>query len=339
MMFRRRGIAAIILISCTWISAARAAEEQSFYANRNIDLLVSAEPGTGYDLYARLIAKYLPSHLPGLPHVTVKQMMGAGGVVATNYLANIAPKDGTVIAAVQNTVPFQSLVSPVGIQFNPAELGYLGSANSEVALVFTWMTSPTKTFDDLLQRDTIMGAVNSSISSTYSRALNRLAGTRIHMITGYQGAGQALLAVENGELEGYPAIFWSTLKVTKPEWLERKKINLLVQMALKKHPEVQEVPLIMDRITDPDAAAAMKVILAPQVSGRPFIAPPGLPHERITALQRAFDETMRDPILLAEARRQNIELNLVGGAAILDLIRSIYGMNSLVLDRARELMQ
>ena len=312
---------------------------EAFYANKTIDMLVGSEPGSGYDLYARLIAKYLPKHVPGNPRVAVKQMMGAGGVIATNYLANIAPKDGTVIAQVQNTVPFQPLVSNLGIQFKPSELGYIGSANSEVALVFSWATSQTKNFEDLRRRETIMGAVNSSISSTYARALNRLAGTRIRIVTGYQGAGQALLALENGEVEGYPAIFWSTLKVTKAEWLTNHKINLLVQMALAKHDEIPDVPLIMDIVKDKEDAAAMKAILAPQVGGRPFLAPPNLPPERLQALRTAFADTMRDPELIAEAAERKIELHHTSGEEMAALVREVYGMRPETLERARELMQ
>jgi tripartite-type tricarboxylate transporter receptor subunit TctC len=330
------------MIACLAI-VGTAAHAQSgveqFYAGKTIDMLVGSEPGSGYDTYARLIARYLPKHMPGNPKVTVKQMMGAGGVIATNYLANIAPKDGTVISQVQNTVPFQPMVSTTGIQFKPEEMGYIGSANSEVTLVFTWHTSATKTFDDLRRRETIMGAVNSSISSTYARALNRLAGTRIKSVTGYAGAGQALLALENGETEGYPAIFWSTLKATKADWLEHKRINLLVQLALQKHVELPDVPLIMDYLKDAESAEAMKAILAPQVGGRPFMAPPNLPPERLAALRKGFAETMRDPELQAEARDRKLELFLTSGEDLSTLVKEIYGLKAETLAKARELMQ
>ena len=318
---------------------ARAQTPNTFYANKTIDMLVGSEPGTGYDLYARLIAKYLPRHIAGNPRIAVKQMMGAGGLVATNYLANIAPKDGTVIAQVQNTVPFQPLVSDLGVQFKPEALNYLGSANSEVALVFTWATSPTQTFVDLRTRETIMGAVNNSISSTYARALNRLAGAHIRIVTGYQGAGQALLAMENGETEGYPAIFWSTLKVTKSEWLKAGKIRLLAQMALKKHDELPDVPLVMDLVKDAGDAAALKAILAPQVGGRPFVAPPDLPPERLAQLRKAFADTMLDAELLAEAREHRIELHYTSGEEIAGLVKDVYALSPATLERARELMQ
>jgi tripartite-type tricarboxylate transporter receptor subunit TctC len=332
---------ALACLAAAWCHEALHAQTNAepFYAGKTIDMLVGSEAGSGYDTYARLVARYLPKHIAGHPKVTVKQMMGAGGVIATNYLANIAPKDGTVISQVQNTVPFQPLVSPTGIQFTPTDLGYIGSANSEVTLVFTWGTSPTKTIDDLLRRETIMGAVNSSISSTYARALNRLANTKIKIVTGYAGAGQALLAMENGETEGYPAIFWSTLKATKPDWLTHKRINLLVQLALAKHAELPDVPLVMDYLKDPQSAAAMRVILAPQVGGRPFMAPPNLPGERLVQLREAFAKTMRDPELLAEAKARQIELSYTSGEELSKLVQEVYGMPAATLERARDLMR
>lgn len=331
----------LVILASAWSSKPLHAQSSPdpFYAGKTIDLLVGSEAGSGYDTYARLVARYLPKHIPGHPKVTVKQMVGAGGVIATNYLANIAPKDGTVISQVQNTVPFQPLVSPTGIQFKPTELGYIGSANSEVTLVFTWGTSPTKTFDDLRRRETIMGAVNSSISSTYARALNRLADTKIKIVTGYAGAGQAMLAMENGETEGYPAIFWSTLKATKADWVAHKRINLLVQLALEKHAELPDVPLVMDYLHDANSAAAMRVILAPQVGGRPFMAPPNLPPERLAVLRKAFADTMQDSDLLAEAKMRQIELSYTSGDDLAKLIREVYAMPAETLARARDLMR
>lgn len=334
------GCALACLMTLWWQAAGPAqASPDAFFAGKTIDMLVGSEAGSGYDTYARLVARHLSKHIPGQPRVTVKQMVGAGGVIATNYLANIAPRDGTVISQVQNTVPFQPLVSQTGIQFKPTDLGYLGSANSEVTLVFTWATSPTKTFADLKTRETIMGAVNSSISSTYARALNRLAGTKIKIVTGYAGAGQALLAMENGEIEGYPAIFWSTLKATKADWIAHRRIHLLVQLALQKHAELPDVPLVMDDLKDPASAAAMRVILAPQVGGRPFIAPPNLPPERLALLRKAFMDTMRDPELRAEAKAQKLELSPTSGEDLAKLVREIYALPPETLARARELMR
>ena len=334
------GRAAVTLFLCLMGAAsAQAQSVESFYKGRTIEMLVGSEVGSGYDAYARLVAVHFGKHIPGRPNVIVKQMVGAGGIVATNYLAKVAPKDGSVIAQVQNTVPFQPLIAPGGEQFDATTLGYIGSANSEVALAFTWSTSPTRTLADLRQRETIMAGVIGSISANYAYALSDLVGAKIKLITGYAGAGQSMLALERGEIEGYPALFWSTFKSTKPEWLAQNKVNLLVQLALKKHPELPDVPLIFDILKTPEDRAAAELLLAPQLAGRPFIAPPGVAAERLTALRQAFDETLRDPDFLAEAARRNLEVQLVGGEEIAQVVARAYASSPEVIKRVRAMSE
>ena len=315
--------------------AAQAQTVEGFYKGRTIEMLVGSEVGSGYDAYARLVANHFGKHIPGRPGFIVKQMVGAGGIIATNHLAKIAPKDGSVIAQVQNTVPFQPLVTPGGEQFDATKLGYIGSANSEVALAFTWHASATKTMADLRQRETIMAGVIGSISANYAYALNDLTGAKIKLITGYAGAGQSMLALERGEIEGYPALFWSTFKSTKPEWLAQKKVNLLVQLALKKHPELPDVPLIFDFLEKADDRAAAELLLAPQLAGRPFIAPPNLPADRLKALQKAFEDMMRDPDFIAEAGKRNMEAQLVSGEEIADVVKRAYASSPEVIKKVR----
>jgi len=319
------------------LSGAQAQDPDAFYKGRTIDMIVGSEAGSGYDAYARLVAAYLGKQIPGRPGILVKQMVGAGGIVATNYLARIAPRDGTTIAQVQNTVPFQPLIAPGGEQFDATKLGYIGSANSEVALAFTWATSQTATFEDLRQRETIMAGVIGSISANYARALTDLAGAKIRLITGYAGAGQAMLALEKGEIEGYPALFWSTFKSTKPDWIAQKKVHLLVQLALRKHPELPDVPLIFDVLHNTGDRAAAELLLAPQLAGRPFIAPPGLHPERLALLQRAFAAMMKDADFLAEAARRNLEVQATSGEEIAAVVARAYASPPDVIARVRRI--
>ncbi len=332
----RRAFAWIAVCSAL-MGAAQAQEPDAFYKGRTLDMFVGSEAGSGYDAYARLVAAHLPKQIPGRPHILVKQMVGAGGIVATNYLARIAPRDGTAIGQVQNTVPFQPLVAPGGEQFDATKLGYIGSANSEVALAFTWHTSPTASLEDLRQRETIMAGVIGSISANYARALTDLAGAKIRLITGYAGAGQAMLALEKGEIDGYPALFWSTFKSTKPDWLAQKKVHLLVQLALKKHPELPDVPLIFDVLHNSADRAAAELLLAPQLAGRPFITPPGLAPERLALLQRAFAQMMNDPDFLAEAARRNMEVQFTSGEEIADVVARAYASPAEVIARVRRI--
>jgi len=321
------------------VNAGQAQSPEAFYKGKTIDMLVGSEAGSGYDAYARLVANHYGKQIPGRPNIIVKQMVGAGGIVATNYLAKIATKDGSVIGQVQNTVPFQPLIAPGGEQFDATKLGYIGSANSEVALAFTWHTSPTKTLADLKARETIMAGVIGSISANYAYAMTDLTGAKIRLITGYAGAGQSMLALERGEIEGYPALFWSTFKTTKPEWIAQKKVNFLVQLALKKHPELPDVPLIFDDLDKADDRAAAELLLAPQLAGRPFITPPDIPKDRLVALRAAFDAMMADADFQADAAKRNMEVQLVTGEDIAAVVVRAYSARPDIVSRVRKMSE
>ena len=336
---RCMGAALAFLVGCTLIGSGRAMAQagEPFYKGKTIDMLVGSEAGSGYDAYARLVAHHYGKQIPGRPNFVVKNMVGAGGIVVTNHLARIAAKDGTVIAQVQNTVPFQPLTAPGGEQFDATKLGYIGSANSEVALAFTWATSPTKSLADLQKRETIMAGVIGSISANYAHALIDLTGAKIRLITGYAGAGQSMLALERGEIEGYPALFWSTFKTTTPDWIEQKKVHLLVQMALKKHPELPDVPLIFDRLHRAEDRAAAELLLAPLLAGRPFIAPPGIPADRLAILRKAFVATLEDAEFRADAAKRNMEIQIVTGEEIAAVVARAYASTPDIVARVRRM--
>jgi tripartite-type tricarboxylate transporter receptor subunit TctC len=317
----------------------RAASVEDFYRGKSVDMIIASEVGGGYDVYARLVATFLEKHMPGHPHFVPKQMVGAGGMIATNYLANVAAKDGSVIAQVQNTIPFQPLLAPKGVRFDAVKLGYIGSANSETSVAFVWHTSSVKNFAQLQQHETLMAGVNRSISAQYAQAMNELAGAKIKIITGYAGATQSMLAVERGEVDGYPAIFWSTLKATKPDWLKQNSIRILVQMALKKNPELPDVPLIFDYIKNDTDRRVAELLLAPLLGGRPFIAPPGIPAERLAALRAAFTATMHDPDFLAEAAKHALEIQYVSGEELAAIVTKAAQSPPEIVDHVRAIYE
>ncbi len=337
MSVARLALSLSCLALCSQLATAQTPE--AFYKGKIIDMMVGSEAGSGYDAYARLVAAHLGKQIPGRPNIVVKQMIGAGGIVATNFLAKIAPKDGSVIGQVQNTVAFQPLVAPGGEQFDATKLGYIGSANSEVALAFTWHSSPTKTLTDLQKRETIMAGVIGSISANYAYALSDLTGAKIRLITGYAGAGQSMLALERGEIEGYPALFWSTFKTTKPDWIAQKKVNFLVQLALKKHPELPDVPLIFDFLNNDADRAAAELLLAPQLAGRPFITPPDVPADRLSALRQAFATMMVDSDFKAEADKRNMEVQLVTGEDIAAVVARAYATSPEIVSKVRRMSE
>ncbi len=319
-------------------SPAAAQSPDAFWRGKSIDLIISSGVGGGYDAYARLVARYMEKHMPGRPRIIPKNMVGAGGLVAANYIANVAAKDGTVIGQIQNTVPFDPLFGRSGAQFDALKLNYLGSANSETAVVFTWHASPTRTFVDLQNRETVMAVAAGSISAFHAAAMNDLAGAKIKAVAGYPGATEGLLAMERGEVEGHPTIFWSSLKAAKPEWIANRKINLLAQFALKKHRELPDAPLILDYARDSEARETIELMAMTLAPGRPFVAPPGAPADRVEALRGALTATLNDPAFRADAQSRQMEIDPASGEEIAALMQNAYATPKPIARRAAKYM-
>jgi tripartite-type tricarboxylate transporter receptor subunit TctC len=329
-----RAFVAALMLAAALPAAAQSPED--FYKGRSIDLIISSDVGGGYDAYARLVGTYMERHIPGHPRIVPKNMVGAGGLVATNYLVNAAARDGTVFGQIQNTVPLAPLLGEEAAQFDVLKLNFIGSANTEVAVAFTWHTSPTQTFDDLLRRETLMAAATGSISALYGQAMNDLAATRIKLISGYAGAAAAFLAIERGEVDGFPAIFWSSLKSSKPDWLSHGDIRVLVQLALAKHSDLPDVPLIFDYLKTQDQREAFELLLAPQVLGRPFVAPPGLAADRLDTLRQAFVATLQDRDFLADAATRHLEVELTQGEDLEKFLRHVYATPPAIIEHVRQ---
>jgi tripartite-type tricarboxylate transporter receptor subunit TctC len=310
------------------------AQTSDFYRGKNIDLIISSSVGGGYDTLGRLVAEHMSRHIPGNPHIIARNMPSAGGLSAMNFLYNVAPKDGATIATVQNPNPFVPLFGEPQARFDALKFTYLGSANSEVAIAFVWKTSQVKTIEDAMKRESTMGTTGGGSTSAFQgRAMNAFIGTKFKVITGYPGSTEAFLAVERGEVDGYPSIFWTTLKATKPEWLRDNSITMLTQLALEKHPDLPNVPLVLDFAKTPADRAALELMLASQLPGRPYLAPPGLPSDRVKILQDAFMATMADAEFLAVAKKRDLEILPKSGPEVQEFIARIYKTPKDVVDR------
>jgi tripartite-type tricarboxylate transporter receptor subunit TctC len=325
---------AVVAVAVASAASAHAQSVADFYRGKNVDLILSTTVGTGYDTLGRIVAEHMPKHIPGNPHIVVRNQPSAGGLTAANFIYNIAPKDGTAIASVQNPVPFTPLFGEPQARFDALKMNYLGSANSEVGIAFVWKTSSIQTIQDAMQKQSTMGATGGGSTSAFqARAMNAFIGTKFKVISGYPGSTEAFLAVERGEVEGYPSIFWTTLKSTKPDWLRDNSIRMLTQLALEKHPDLPNVPLVLDFAKTPEDRAALELIFAPQLPGRPYIAPPSVPAERLKALQDAFMETMKDPDFLAEAKKRDLEIQAKSGTEVHDFIAKIYQTPKDIVER------
>ncbi|MFN4281186.1 MAG: Bug family tripartite tricarboxylate transporter substrate binding protein [Alphaproteobacteria bacterium] len=308
-------------------SNVRADAVADFYKGKDITLIVSSSAGGGYDLYARLIARAMPKHVPGNPGIVVQNMPGAGGVTAANNLYNIAAKDGTAIGALQNTVPFEPILGNKAAQFDPLKFEWLGSPNTEIGLLLLWHTAKASTLDEAKKIETVVGTSGTaSTPAFYARILNEVFGTKLKMVGGYPGQTEAFLAVERGELDGYPSTFWSSLKATKPEWIKEKKVKLLVQYGRKPHPELPNVPVARQVAASDADKTLLDVAMAPLEAGRPYLAPPNVPADRLAALRKALMDTFKDKQFLDDAAKANLEVDAEpkSGEAIAQLLTETY---------------
>ena len=339
--FITRAMTAAVAIMVLGIGdLARAAEVAPFFAGKTLRVLVGFSPGGGYDLYARELARYMGRHIPGNPTVVVQNMPGAGSLKAVNYLYNAAPRDGTVIATFARGIVFEPLIGrPDGAQFEATKFNWIGSVSNEVGVCGIMSSRSVASWQDMLTKRTLIGASGAGADSdAFSIVLRNLFHLPMKIVTGYPGGADMNLAMERGEIDGRCGWSWSSILSTKRDWLVNKQIQITVQIALAKHEDLPDVPLIMDLVNDQQRSAALKVIVSRQSIARPFAAPPEVPTERIDALRRAFDQTAADPNFLAEMHRDALEVRPVAGAEVQKLMEEIYASPPEAVKLARELL-
>jgi len=288
------------------------AAAEDFYAGKQINFIVGAGVGGGYDHQARLVARHLGRHIPGNPGIIVQNMPAAGSIAATNYMFSTAPKDGTTIALVQRGMLLAKLTYPSGTRFEIDKFRWLTSLNSETAVTLAWnATSVHRTAKDLFEKELIVGGIVGVDPETTPRLYNSLLGTKFKVVTGYNSTAQIALAIERGEVQGIGDFSWSSLKVVRPHWLSEKKITLLMQGALKNEPELGNLPNALDFVKSPADRKVFELHFTQKMAARPVIAPPGVPAERINILISAFKALGNDREFLADAEKSRQEIALV----------------------------
>jgi tripartite-type tricarboxylate transporter receptor subunit TctC len=318
---------------------ARADTVADFYRGKTVTLIVSSSPGGGYDIMSRTIAKYLPAHIPGHPRIVVTNMPGAGGIVAMNYFYRSAPEDGTFIGAMQNNTPFEPLLGTKQAIYDPRNFNWLGSPSTEVGLITVWHTVPVNSVDDLKSRETTMGSSGAnSTPSFYARLINATLHTRMRIVVGYPGQNEAYLAMERGEVDGFPSLFYNTLNATRPNWRKEKDVKVILQYGLEKEPDLPDVPSALDLVTEPDDKLLLEAGLAEVTLGRPYLMPPGVPADRVAAMRKALEETFHDPGFVADADRMSLGVKAPRSAKqVEDLIAKAYAMPPRIVARLRKL--
>jgi tripartite-type tricarboxylate transporter receptor subunit TctC len=328
-----------VLLFGALLICSPALAQTDFYRGRTVTLVVSSSPGGGYDTMARTIAKYLGRHIPGNPRVIVSNMPGAGGIVAMNYFYRNAPKDGTFIAAMQNNTPFEPLLGTVEARYDATKFNWLASPSTEVGLVAVWKTAPVNSIADLQKHEIVMGSSGAnSTPSFYARLINETLHTKMKLVVGYPGQNEAYLAMERGEIDGFPSLFYNTLNATKPNWRTEKNIKLLLQYGLEKEPELPNVPSALDLVTDPGDKALLQAALAEVSLGRPYLMPPDVPAERVGIMRAAMKATFEDADFMADAKRMSLGVSAPkSGEQIQSVIAETYRSPPQVIDRLRKL--
>jgi len=334
--FRRAGFVAVTLAAIVGVATQAAAQTpEEFYKGKTIDFVIGYPPGGSNDTWGRLISRHLGKHMPGKPNVVPKNMPGAGSFLAVNNVFNVAPKDGTVIAIGAPTMALDEKLGSQGVRFKTGELNWVGRVDSLVNMVFMWKTSPVKTFADAQQREsTLSGTGAGSTVSIYPTVMNNVYKTRFKLVMGYRGSNEAMLAVERGEVEGH-STSWVALKVAHPDWIRDKSVSILVQFALKRHPEMPGVPTAVELARNDEERAILSAIMAASEVGSAFFTTPGLPADRLNALRRGFDATMKDPEFLAEAQRTKLTVNPVTGEELQKLVAQVSNLAPALLEKVR----
>jgi tripartite-type tricarboxylate transporter receptor subunit TctC len=319
-------------------ATARADSIEDFYRGKTIRMFINSTPGAGYDVYARLVARFLGNHIPGHPTIVPQNMPGAGGRAAAAYIYNVAAKDGLSLAALNRSVALSQAMGDPGQMFDTAKFNWIGNPESENSTLATWHTSGVRTFEEAKVKEVTIGTTGEGNSSIYPRAMNMVLGTRFKIIRGYPGGSEINLAMENGEVGGRGDNAWGSWKSSKADWLRERKINILVQIGLHKAADLPDVPLLVDLASNADDRALLGLLSAPPALGHPIVTSPDVPAERVAALRSAFDAAMSDPALREEADRQKRDLNPVSGAELSRIVADILATPKPVRDRLAGMM-
>ena len=335
MRFAAAGLALAALLS----QSARAQSVEEFYKGKQIKLLIGGGAGGNYDTYARIFIKHLSRHIPGKPDIIPQNQSGAGGITAANQIFT-GPQDGSIFGALPRTLPLDPLLSDRAFEFDPQKLKWLGSLAVETNMIITWQTSPVKTVEDLWKHEATFAATAINTDGfIFSRLINDFLGGKMKPVAGYKGSPEMFLAMERGEVDGRAGVPWSTIRSAQGDWVKEKKINLVTQLALRKDPELPQVPLLLDYVKDPLHRSAFEVLFMRQEMGRPYVIGPNVPADRVKALRDAFAASVKDPELLADMKKADLDLDFRSGDEVQALVAKAYASPQPVIDMLKNLLK
>jgi tripartite-type tricarboxylate transporter receptor subunit TctC len=339
-IIRRRSCAGIVALIGLGVAAGSARGDQlaDFYRGKTLNLIIGTSSGNDYDFRARILARHLGKHIPGEPAIVPQNMPGVGGVKAANYLATIAPRDGTTLHMIMSNMMASEAIGAQGVQFDTRKFFWIGNTTSTPNVTVSWYKSGVTSIEHVKTRELIVGAPGGTVGVVYATAMNRLLGTKFKIVTGYPGGNEVNLAMERGEIDGRASNSWVSWKSTRPDWVKDKKINVLVQVGLQRAPDLADVPLLFELTDDAMERQVLTFLSADTAIARSLVAAPDTPPERVAALRRAFDDTMRDPDFLAEADKALLDIVPMSGADAQKIADSIVNTPPEVVARAKMLL-
>ena len=323
----KRSLARLLFAVCASVSwmAAHAQSLEDVLKQKPLRILVGYPSGSGYDVFARLLSRHMGRHTPGNPSVVVENMPGVAGLTMMNFLYNSAPRDGSVIAAAPKNLLLDPLFGNDQARFDALKTTWIGSATKDNSLCFTWQSSPVKKIEDAMARETLVGATGRTADSYFiPQLLNSFFGTKFKIVLGYPDSGAVGIAMERGEIDGACGFTIGTIRSAKPDWLGKKQINFMLQVALERSAEFPDIPSLSDYTKTEEARQAFLLAFGVAPMSRPVAAPPEVPADRVAALRQAFGATMKDSDFLADAKKIQIEIDPIGGDESLSLLKKLY---------------
>ncbi len=340
MQVRTLTSAAVLGLFLAGASTATRAADDDFYKGKQLQIVCATEAGGLYDIYSRLIAKHMPRHIPGNPNAVVLNMPGGGSIKATNYIVNVAPRDGTAIAGTHSAVPTLPLTAPDQAKFDVNALSWIGSITKDPFVAFVWHTAPSQTLEGLKTIPVVMGGASAGTGGVDMVMLaNELFGMKMKLVIGYKDSIEVKLAMERGEVQGTFSNSWSDLKTTNMNWIQEGKVKVIAQHGFTEHPELKGVPLLMDQAKNEADRQALIFMLARQEASKPYFAPPGVPAARMAILRAAFDATMKDPEFLKDATQAHLAVDEpMNAEQLTKMVRDVSATPKPVVERVQAIL-
>lgn len=327
----------VVLVMLLSAVGALAQTVEAFYRGKTISMLIGYPPGGANDVYGRLVARHIGRHIPGNPSAVAMNMPGAGSLRAANHIFSAAAKDGTILGLLVPTVALEATLGSSAARFKASSFAWIGRLAPAPNVTFIMSTAPVQTIEDAFGKVAVLGATGrSATNAIYPAVLNKLLGTRFKIVTGYEGSAAVMIAMERGEVEGHSSTY-DSLKAIREDWLKERKINVVVQYSLRRHPELPAVPTAVELARTPEQAAMLRAVSSAAEIGKFVLTAPETPADRVQALRRAFDAMVVDPAFAAEARQLRVEIDPLSGEQLQRIVEEVEAMSAELTAKVREI--